>query len=69
MKVRIELTANHMGYFEFRLCPNNNAKRPASQACLDQNVLTNANTGSDRYCIYQQYNEDGSFNWRKSFGY
>ncbi|XP_043064454.1 uncharacterized protein LOC108100432 isoform X2 [Drosophila ficusphila] len=34
--VRIELTASHMGYFEFRLCPNHTAK----QLCLDQNILT-----------------------------
>ena len=36
LKVRIELTANHMGHFEFRLCPNNNPAKPATQACLDR---------------------------------
>ncbi|XP_017019684.1 uncharacterized protein [Drosophila kikkawai] len=35
MTIRVELTASHMGYFEFRLCPRPNAK----QFCLDQNVL------------------------------
>ncbi|KAH8249823.1 hypothetical protein KR038_002243, partial [Drosophila bunnanda] len=35
MTIRVELTASHMGYFEFRLCPKPNAK----QSCLDQNVL------------------------------
>ncbi|KAH8362266.1 hypothetical protein KR084_005147, partial [Drosophila pseudotakahashii] len=35
MTIRIELTASHMGYFEFRICPNQIAK----QFCLDQNVL------------------------------
>lgn len=33
--VRIELTASHMGYFEFRLCDDINAK----QSCLDKNLL------------------------------
>ncbi|XP_026839378.1 uncharacterized protein LOC26526448 [Drosophila erecta] len=33
--IRVELTASHMGYFEFRICSNPNAK----QACLDKNVL------------------------------
>lgn len=33
--VRIELTASHMGYFEFRLCDDINAK----QNCLDKNLL------------------------------
>ncbi|XP_017121026.1 uncharacterized protein LOC108141913 [Drosophila elegans] len=35
MTIRVELTASHMGYFEFRLCPNQIAK----QSCFDQNVL------------------------------
>uniref|UniRef100_A0A1A9W887 Chitin-binding type-4 domain-containing protein n=1 Tax=Glossina brevipalpis TaxID=37001 RepID=A0A1A9W887_9MUSC len=34
--IRVELTASHMGYFEFRLCPDPNAK----QECLDRNLLT-----------------------------
>lgn len=33
--VRIELTASHMGYFEFRLCDDINVK----QKCLDKNLL------------------------------
>ncbi|KAL1454433.1 hypothetical protein WDU94_010691 [Cyamophila willieti] len=37
--IRVELTANHRGYFEFRLCPNNNVKVAATQECLDQYVL------------------------------
>ncbi|XP_032573728.1 uncharacterized protein LOC6621301 isoform X6 [Drosophila sechellia] len=36
MTIRVELTASHMGYFEFRICPNPNAK----QSCLDKNVLS-----------------------------
>uniref|UniRef100_A0A8D8SYJ5 Chitin-binding type-4 domain-containing protein n=1 Tax=Cacopsylla melanoneura TaxID=428564 RepID=A0A8D8SYJ5_9HEMI len=37
--IRVELTANHRGYFEFRLCPNNNVKLAANQECLDHYVL------------------------------
>ncbi|XP_011429461.3 uncharacterized protein [Magallana gigas] len=37
--VKVKITASHMGYFEFRLCPNNNVHKPATQACLDQYVL------------------------------
>ena len=48
IKVRVELTANHMGFFEFRLCPNNNAKKPASQMCLDKNIMRDANSGDSR---------------------
>ncbi|EDW37968.1 GL12291 [Drosophila persimilis] len=35
MTIRVELTASHMGYFEFRLCDDPGAK----QACLDKNIL------------------------------
>ncbi|XP_048775435.1 uncharacterized protein LOC125680031 [Ostrea edulis] len=37
--VKVKITASHKGYFEFRLCPNNNVHKPATQACLDQYVL------------------------------
>ncbi|KAH8292653.1 hypothetical protein KR044_003359, partial [Drosophila immigrans] len=33
--IRVELTASHMGYFEFRLCPKPSAK----QSCFDANLL------------------------------
>ena len=52
IKVRVELTANHMGFFEFRLCPNNNAKKPASQMCLDENIMRDANSGDSRLGLY-----------------
>jgi len=35
MTIRVELTASHMGYFEFRLCPEPDAK----QDCLDRHLL------------------------------
>lgn len=37
--VKVELTANHLGYFVFKLCPNNNVQVEATQECLDSNVL------------------------------
>ena len=49
IKVRVELTANHMGYFEFRICPNNNPAQVASQRCLDQYVLQKRDGGGPRY--------------------
>lgn len=35
INLRIELTASHMGYFEFRVCPD----KAATQDCLDKHVL------------------------------
>jgi hypothetical protein len=40
--IRVELTANHRGYFEFRLCPNNAPRHAGTQACLDKYVLRRA---------------------------
>ena len=42
----VDISANHLGYFEFRLCP----RAPASQACLDNNVLR-LSDGEQRFYI------------------
>ncbi|KRT86798.1 hypothetical protein AMK59_1451, partial [Oryctes borbonicus] len=34
--IRVELTASHMGYFEFGVCPN---YKNTTQDCLDRNIL------------------------------
>ncbi|OWF51842.1 hypothetical protein KP79_PYT05652 [Mizuhopecten yessoensis] len=39
MTIRIELTANHKGYFEFKLCANDDPRKKVTQDCLDQYVL------------------------------
>ncbi|XP_046579468.1 uncharacterized protein LOC124287045 [Haliotis rubra] len=39
MAVEVKITSNHMGYFEFRLCPHNDVHTPATQACLDGHLL------------------------------
>ncbi|CAL8143129.1 unnamed protein product [Orchesella dallaii] len=51
INVQIDLTASHLGYFEFRLCPQNNPLVPATQECLDQNVLELADGSGTRYPI------------------
>ena len=43
-----ELTVNHGGWLEFRICPNNNIQKEATQQCLDHHVLALRN-GSTRY--------------------
>lgn len=37
--IDVEVTANHLGWFEFRLCPNNVPDAEITQDCLDQYVL------------------------------
>ncbi|XP_076086507.1 uncharacterized protein LOC143057150 isoform X2 [Mytilus galloprovincialis] len=39
IEVEIQLTANHLGSFVFKICPNNDVTTQVSQECLDQNVL------------------------------
>lgn len=35
-QVTIEVTANHNGYFYFKLCPNNNIHQDPQQECFDK---------------------------------
>ncbi|XP_067664616.1 uncharacterized protein [Haliotis asinina] len=39
INVTVKLTANHRGFFEFRLCPHNNPYVSVTQDCLDRNEL------------------------------
>ena len=34
--VAVEVTANHKGYFMFRLCPNNDVTQDPEQDCFEQ---------------------------------
>ena len=49
ISVKIELTANHQGFMEFRLCAQNNPLVPASQACLDRHLLEQVGGLGTRY--------------------
>ncbi|XP_064596544.1 uncharacterized protein LOC135463156 [Liolophura sinensis] len=50
IEIVVNLTATHGGYFEFKLCANNDAHTPITQECLDQHLLTRAdNPGETRY--------------------
>lgn len=44
--VDVDITANHKGWFEFRLCPNNDVKKVASQTCFDNNLLKFSNNAT-----------------------
>ena len=37
--ITVNITANHHGWFEMRLCPHDNIKEPVTQQCLDDHVL------------------------------
>ena len=37
--VKVQLTATHKGFFEFRLCPETSMQKEVTQECLDKNLL------------------------------
>ncbi|XP_008548003.1 uncharacterized protein LOC103571572 [Microplitis demolitor] len=46
--IRIQITANHRGYFEFGVCPMTTRGQEVTQDCLNKNILTMKN-GTARY--------------------
>ncbi|CAG5124618.1 unnamed protein product [Candidula unifasciata] len=49
IEVTVHITANHKGYFEFRICPVADPKVEVTQECLDQHVLEMVNGEGTRY--------------------
>ena len=39
MEVEVELTTNHWGWFEFKLCPINDKLKLEDEACMDKHPL------------------------------
>jgi hypothetical protein len=39
IQVVVEITANHLGYFEFRLCVNDEPMKKVAHECFDKNLL------------------------------
>ncbi|KAH0554629.1 uncharacterized protein LOC123263577 [Cotesia glomerata] len=46
--IKIQITANHRGYFEFGVCPMTTRGREVTQECLSKNILKMKN-GTARY--------------------
>lgn len=51
----VDLTSNHLGYFEFRLCPNNNFSRPVTQSCLDTYLLRGIPSDIGRHAVLNNF--------------
>lgn len=37
--IEVDVTSNHKGYFEFKLCPNNNIQQDPDQECFEKCVV------------------------------
>ncbi|XP_054707291.1 uncharacterized protein LOC129217070 [Uloborus diversus] len=49
IKSTVDITANHMGFFEFKLCPHNKPTTVVTQECLDQFLLELADGSGTKY--------------------
>ncbi|GFR84280.1 hypothetical protein ElyMa_005994900 [Elysia marginata] len=47
----VELTANHRGFFEFRICPTDNPFKKVTHHCLRKFPLEVADTGLTRFAV------------------
>merc|ERR1712002_1001022 len=48
--IAVDVTANHLGHFNYRLCPNNNIHQDPKQDCFDAHLLElEGRDGSDFY--------------------
>lgn len=61
--IEVELTANHMGYFEVSLCPNNNPQVEADQECFDKHLLKVEDAEDNKYIITDT-EKKGTFTYR-----
>ncbi|XP_033733300.1 mucin-2-like [Pecten maximus] len=50
INITVEITSNHLGFFEFRLCENNDVAKPITKECLKY-LLPNSNTGETKHQI------------------
>lgn len=48
--ISVNVSANHKGYFEFRLCPKNSASELVTEECLNKNLLK-LTDGTTRYYL------------------
>lgn len=45
------VSANHRGWFEFRLCPNDNIQAPVTQTCFNRFLLTSPDGITSRFPV------------------
>lgn len=59
IEIGIELTANHQGYFEFRICEHNLAKQPETEECFDRNLLRRSDADAGDAQSHRYYPGEG----------
>ncbi|ROT74822.1 hypothetical protein C7M84_006684 [Penaeus vannamei] len=64
INIEADLTTNHKGYMEVRLCPNNDPRKIITEDCLNQYVLPLEDTHETRFVIPQDSKKSEIFKWR-----
>ncbi|KAK7084655.1 hypothetical protein SK128_024301 [Halocaridina rubra] len=64
INIEAELTTNHKGYMEIKLCPHNNPKEIVTQECFDQYPLMIKGTDEIRFVIPEDSKKQEIFRWR-----
>lgn len=64
INVTVDLTANHLGYYVFRICPHNNYRTPAKQECLNKYPLELADGSGTRIKVSSNMNLKDTFRLR-----
>ena len=49
--IDIDISANHWGHFELKICPVDSRGQDPSQECFDSHPLLLADTGSERFTV------------------
>ncbi|XP_042868838.1 uncharacterized protein LOC122251188 [Penaeus japonicus] len=62
--IEAELTTNHKGYMELKLCPHNDPKAIITQACLDEFPLMIEGTKESRWVIPEDSKKTEIFRWK-----
>lgn len=60
IQIEIVITAHHKGFFQFKLCQNDDITKRIGQDCLDQNVILVEQDGKivDKYDINNLYKKN-----------
>ncbi|XP_071533383.1 uncharacterized protein [Panulirus ornatus] len=62
--IEAELTTNHKGYMELKLCPHNHPKEIITQECLDQYTLPLEGTTETKFIIPKDSKKKEVFTWK-----
>lgn len=62
--IEVELTANHYGHFEIKICPNNNPAQEATQECFDHHPLYVSGARDVKYIIPEDGKKKAIFQYK-----